>query len=126
MMERHFKFLHQIVAGHDFIREGDGNDANLIPDHLLTAARLADVSAEKLKVRASRCDRFSPSAFTSCCKSSGVSMSRAIRGSESTTQVVRVAMAVTRCGMKLSLPKCRENSAAGRRRTALVPRWSAE
>ena len=37
-------------------------------------------------------------------------MSSAIRGSDRTTQVARVATAAARCGMKLSLPKRRGNS----------------
>ena len=51
-------------------------------------------------------------------------MSSPMPGNESTTQGLRVARAAARCGWKLSLPKRRGKSLAGRRNMALVPRPS--
>src|SRR5579864_626465 len=129
------EFLDKIIAGENcsLERHGDNGDRGRIRhyDSATTAGCAAprtaiSRSSALTNFRARRCDCLSPGVSASCRRSSGVSMSSPIRGNESTTQEVLVAIAATRCGIKLSLPNRRGNSAAGRRRTALLPRLSIE
>src|SRR6266566_2494038 len=124
MLHRNSKLLHQIVAGSDFIGDSNRYEADLgdVRHQEFTVAG----ASESPNRRARSCEYLSPGACVSCRRSSGVSMSRAIPASESTTHDLSVATAAARCGMKLSFPNRNGNRAAGRRRTALVPRLSPE
>src|SRR6266699_1221374 len=94
MPQGHPEFLQKIITGENLVRKTHGDHADLVRIHHGFAGTVAHSAALTLQAAgasesrsflANCCDRFSPAANASCCKSSGVSMSSAIPLRVSTT-----------------------------------------
>src|ERR1022692_3185568 len=97
MLESLEKFFRQRVAGLDFVGEKDWNNFHL-PNSICLPhySFAANENSVRSHCRARRWARVSPGASASCRKSEGLSMSRAIPGSDNTTHGFWVARAAAR------------------------------